>query len=183
MEQSIKNLVLIFGDQLDESAPVLASLDPQRDVVWMAEVMEESTHVWCSKQRAVLFLSAMRHFAQMLRSKGLTVFYRQIDDPDNRQSLAAELGSAIVAYRPKQVVMTAPGDWRVWHRSARSARLVVCLCRFMRMHISSRRWRTSEPMPRGESSFAWSIGTASVDSGTACSWMETNPLGEVEFRP
>ena len=113
MEQSIKNLVLIFGDQLDESAPVLASLDPQRDVVWMAEVMEESTHVWCSKQRAVLFLSAMRHFAQMLRSKGLTVFYRQIDDPDNQQSLAAELGSAIVAYRPKQVVMTAPGDWRV----------------------------------------------------------------------
>jgi deoxyribodipyrimidine photolyase-related protein len=88
-------------------------LDPKRDVVWMAEVMEESTHVWCSKQRAVLFLSAMRHFAQMLRSKGLTVFYRQIDDPDNQQSLAAELGSAIVAYRPKQVVMTAPGDWRV----------------------------------------------------------------------
>ena len=113
MEHPIKNLLLILGDQLDEAAPVLASLDPQRDVVWMAEVMEESTHVWCSKQRVALFLSAMRHFAQTLRSKGLTVSYRQIDDPDNRQSLAAELEAAIGAYKPDQVVMTAPGDWRV----------------------------------------------------------------------
>ena len=89
MDHPIKNLLLILGDQLDEAAPVLASLDPQRDVVWMAEVMEESSHVWCSKQRVALFLSAMRHFAQTLRSKGLTVSYRQIDDPENRQSLAA----------------------------------------------------------------------------------------------
>ena len=113
MEHPINNLVLILGDQLDEAASVLASLDPQRDVVWMAEVMEESTHVWCSKQRAVLFLSAMRHFAQTLRDRGLSVSYRQIDDPDNRQSLAAELGVAIETCKPNQVVMTAPGDWRV----------------------------------------------------------------------
>ena len=39
MEYPINNLVLILGDQLDEAASVLASLDPQRDVVWMAEVM------------------------------------------------------------------------------------------------------------------------------------------------
>jgi hypothetical protein len=168
MEHPINNLVLILGDQLDEAASVLASLDPQRDVVWMAEVMEESTHVWCSKQRAVLFLSAMRHFAQTLRDRGLSVSYRQIDDPDNRQSLAAELGVAIETYKPNQVVMTAPGDWGSWYRSGRRVRLVVYPCRFMRMHISSRPWPTSEPMQRGASNFAWSIGTASLGSGMVC---------------
>jgi deoxyribodipyrimidine photolyase-related protein len=113
MEHPIKNLVLVLGDQLDESAPLLASLDPRCDLVWMAEVMEESTHVWCSKQRAVLFLSAMRHFAQTLQGKGLAVSYRQIDDPGNRQSIASELAQAIRIHKPDQVAMTAPGDWRV----------------------------------------------------------------------
>lgn len=109
----LRNLVLILGDQLDEEASALSDFDPLHDAVWMAEVDEESTHVLSSKQRTILFLSAMRHFAQRLQTKGWRVHYSHLDDSNNAGTLAAELTRAIQLLKPQQLVMTAPGDWRV----------------------------------------------------------------------
>ena len=109
----LRNLVLVLGDQLDTSASCWQDFDPAQDAVWMAEVDEESTHVKSSKQRICVFLSAMRHFAQSLREKQWPVIYALLDAPDNSGTLAGELDKAIVRYRPQQLVMTAPGDWRV----------------------------------------------------------------------
>ena len=109
----VRHLVLVLGDQLDLQSSALADFDPAQDVAWMAEVAEESTHVWSAKQRSALFLSAMRHFADGLRARGLPLDYTRLDDPDNRQSLAAELERAIARHRPGALVLTAPGDWRV----------------------------------------------------------------------
>ena len=91
MTTSIRHLVLVLGDQLDEAASAFSGFDPQQDAVWMAEVDEESTHVVSAKQRTTLFLSAMRHFAAALRDKGWQVFYSELDAVDNRGSLAGEL--------------------------------------------------------------------------------------------
>lgn len=110
---SIRNLVLVLGDQLDASASALDDFDAERDVLWMAEVDQESTHVWSSKPRIALFLSAMRHFAQAQEQSGKTVQYVRLNDPDNTHSLATELARAIGHWRPESLVMTAPGDWRV----------------------------------------------------------------------
>jgi deoxyribodipyrimidine photolyase-related protein len=110
----IRTLVIVLGDQLDLDAAAFDGFDHAHDLVWMAEVTEESTHVWSSKQRIALFLSAMRHFAQTLRETGRPLHYVQLDDPANRGSLAAELQAALTWYAPQRVVMTAPGDWRVW---------------------------------------------------------------------
>lgn len=108
-----RRLILILGDQLNEDAPALADFDPEQDVVWMAEALEESTHVPSTKQRTALFLSAMRHFAEALRHKGWRVDYALLDDPDNSGTLSGELNRAITAWAPVELVMTAPGDWRV----------------------------------------------------------------------
>jgi deoxyribodipyrimidine photolyase-related protein len=105
--------VLILGDQLNLDSSALADFDPNQDAIWMAEVMEESTHVPSSKQRSTLFLSAMRHFAQSLKSKNWPVVYSKLDDADNTGTLAGELEKAIQANKPQQLVMTAPGEWRV----------------------------------------------------------------------
>ena len=56
----------------------------------------------------------MRHFAQALREAGRPLHYTRLDDPGNRGTLAAELADAIIRLKPAQLVMTAPGDWRVW---------------------------------------------------------------------
>ena len=109
----VRNLVIVLGDQLDAQSSALQGIDPAQDVVWMAEVAEESTHVWSGKQRIAVFLSAMRHFAQELRGQGLPLLYTQLDDDRNAATLAAELDQAITQLRPVGLVMTAPGDWRV----------------------------------------------------------------------
>ena len=57
----------------------------------------------------------MRHFAQHLRDKAWPVIYTLLDAPDNSGTLAGELDKAVRQYQPEQLVMTAPGDWRVLH--------------------------------------------------------------------
>jgi deoxyribodipyrimidine photolyase-related protein len=109
----LRALVVVLGDQLDPGAAAFDGFDPAQDAAWMAEVDEESTHVWSSKQRIALFLSAMRHFAQVLRAAGWPLHYARLDDPGNRGSLAAELQASLATLAPQRVVMTEPGDWRV----------------------------------------------------------------------
>lgn len=110
----LRNLVIVLGDQLDLDGSAFDGFDPAQDAVWMAEAMEESTHIASGKQRTALFLAAMRHFAQALQEKDWPLNYTRIDDPANRGSLAGELSAALEQWAPEHVVMTAPGDWRVW---------------------------------------------------------------------
>ena len=113
MAKSYRHLVLILGDQLNLDASALADFDPHQDAIWMAEVMEESTHVPSSKQRSTLFLSAMRHFAQSLLDNNWSLIYTRLNDANNTGTLAGELAKAIEVHKPQQLVMTAPGEWRV----------------------------------------------------------------------
>ncbi len=109
----IRHLILVLGDQLDSESSAWDGWDAQRDVVWMAEVAEESTHVWSHKARIVLFLSAMRHFRDALRQRGITVEYTELETEGNAGTLAGELTAAIQRLRPERLIAVQPGDWRV----------------------------------------------------------------------
>lgn len=113
MKPSNQRLVIALGDQLDASSSALSDFDKDNDIVWMAEVAQESTHIKSSKQRTTIFLSAMRHFAQELKAKGYPLIYTKLDDPHNSQSLEGELKKVIHQLKPSKLVMTAPGEWRV----------------------------------------------------------------------
>lgn len=112
-ESRIRNLVLVLGDQLDETSSAFDGFDPALDLVWMAEVADESEHVWSAKQRIAVFLSAMRHFAQSLRARQWPLAYTALDAPDNPGTLGLVLAADIARLEPVGLVMTAPGDWRV----------------------------------------------------------------------
>lgn len=130
MPRPLRHLVLVLGDQLNHDASALDGFDPAQDAVWMAEVREESTHVWSAQARTALFLSAMRHFADELRAAGRPLVYTLLDAPDNTGTLAGELARAVAAHRPQALVMTAPGDWRVLQAlrgAARAAGLTLAL--------------------------------------------------------
>ena len=107
-----RHLVLVLGDQLDEQSPALSDFDATLDRVFMAEVREESTHVWSSKPRTAFFFSAMRHFAEALRLKGIDVDYQTIG-AHQAPDLVTALAAAIKRHSPKKVLMAEPGDWRV----------------------------------------------------------------------
>lgn len=90
----LRNLILVLGDQLDLDAAAFDGFDARLDAVWMAEAPEESTHVWSSKPRTVMFLAAMRHFALALRAAGRPLHYCPLDGPGNCGSLGAQLQAA-----------------------------------------------------------------------------------------
>ena len=109
----MRSLVIVLGDQLDLDASGFDGFDAAVDAVWMAEVAQESTHVWSSKPRTAVFLSAMRHFALALQAAGRALHYTHLDAPGNHGTLGVQLQADIERLRPARLVMTAPGDWRV----------------------------------------------------------------------
>ncbi len=109
----LRTLVVVLGDQLDLAAAAFDGFDACVDAVWMAEVAEESTQVWSSKPRTVMFLASMRHFALALQAAGHPLHYTRLDAAGNAGSLQAQLQADILRLRPARLVMTAPGDWRV----------------------------------------------------------------------
>ena len=106
-------LRLILGDQLGRSISSLRGLDVTEDVVLMLEVHQETTYVRHHKQKLVLVLSAMRHFAESLRREGLRVDYIQLEDAANTGSFTGELQRALQRHPVDRIVVTEPGEWRV----------------------------------------------------------------------
>ena len=113
---TVRNLVIVLGDQLDRDLSALDDFDPERDAVWMAENQEEATHVWCHKKRLVLFFAAMRHYRDQLRARGWLVHYHALSIDKRRDSghnFADILSADINRFQPKRLVMTECGDYRV----------------------------------------------------------------------
>jgi deoxyribodipyrimidine photolyase-related protein len=109
----VTTLRFILGDQLSRSISALDGLDPEHDVVLMAEVRQEATYVPHHPQKIALVLAAMRHFARILREDGIQVDYVTLDDGANSGSLSGELGRAIERHGIDRVIVTEPGEWRV----------------------------------------------------------------------
>ncbi|NOT41393.1 MAG: cryptochrome/photolyase family protein [Alphaproteobacteria bacterium] len=109
----MSRLRIILGDQLSFEMSALVDLDPARDIVLMMEVMDENTYVSHHKQKIVLILSAMRHFAEQLRRRGVSVDYVPLAAPNNSGNLTTEIQRAVARHTPDGLVVTEPGEWRV----------------------------------------------------------------------
>jgi len=104
---------LVLGDQLTRGLASLADLDPAKDVVLMAEVIEEVAYVRHHKRKVAFLFSAMRHFAEELRADGITVDYIRLDDEDNSGSFSGEIARAVTRHGADRIVVTEPGEHRV----------------------------------------------------------------------
>ncbi|OQW59454.1 MAG: deoxyribodipyrimidine photolyase [Proteobacteria bacterium SG_bin9] len=109
----IRTMVVVLGDQLNDELATFDQFDSDQDVIVQMEVKEEATYIPQHKLRIAFFFAAMRHFRDEQTRKGRTVHYSEIGDPDNRQSIAAEVRRSINQLQPKTVLVTEPGDWRV----------------------------------------------------------------------
>ena len=106
-------LILILGDQLTLDIAALRMADKTRDVVVMAEVMEEGSYVPHHPQKIALVLTAMRKFAAQLQQEGWRVDYARLDDPDTGASIGAELLRRASETGATEVIATRPGEWRL----------------------------------------------------------------------
>lgn len=106
-------LRVILGDQLSTKLAVVSAAEKGRDVFLIAEVMSEATYVRHHVKKIAFLFSAMRHFAEALRTAGHQVRYVTLDDDHNRQSIDGEILRAVEALKPSRVVVTEPGEWRL----------------------------------------------------------------------
>ena len=108
-------LVLVLGDQLSPNLSALRKCDKGRDVVVMAEVMDEAEYVAHHPKKIAFLFASMRKFADKLRSDGWQVAYTKLDDPDNTGSITGELIRRASDHDAAGVVYTEPGEWRLIH--------------------------------------------------------------------
>lgn len=105
-------LRLILGDQLDPLHPWFGTVAP--DVLYvLMEVRQETDYVLHHAQKVLAIFAAMRRFAEHLRASGHRVAYLAIDDPDNRQSLPANLDRLIDSQRIGLFEYQLPDEWRL----------------------------------------------------------------------
>ena len=104
-------LRILLGDQLDRDSEQLRQYAPG-DVLWMAELPQESLHVPSHKARSVYFLSAMRHFAQNLVKRGFVLDYSKLGNHP-WTTFEDALHAAIETHQPKQLAAIEPGEMRV----------------------------------------------------------------------
>lgn len=119
-----RHLLLVLGDQLNRDSLLWSAADPAQDVVFMAEVLGESTDALSSKQRTWLFLSAMRLFSKAVQAEGWQIDYRFLDErlPD----LGTALQQAITRHAPHAIRAVLPGDERVRALLEGSAQAASC---------------------------------------------------------
>ncbi len=108
----IRCLRLVLGDQLSRQNPVLREIDAARDLIWLCEAAHEATQLPSHKARIVLFLSAMRHFAESLRAEGLPVRYFTLDEHQHAR-LEDALEADLAQFQPERVCVTQPGEHRL----------------------------------------------------------------------
>jgi deoxyribodipyrimidine photolyase-related protein len=109
----VTRLVLVLGDQLTSTVAALRVADRDRDIVVMAEVMEEAAYVPHHPKKIALFFAAMRKFAARLEAEGWRVLYTRLDDPESAGSIPGELLRRAEETGAREVIATEPGEWRL----------------------------------------------------------------------
>lgn len=109
--------VWILGDQLLANHPGLDAASARVGKENVSVIMVESRHITSrlpyNRKKLVLIFSAMRHYANRLRSQGYAVDYRQSD------TMSAALSEHVKAYSPDLLMVMAASDYGGRHYQRR----------------------------------------------------------------
>jgi deoxyribodipyrimidine photolyase-related protein len=140
-----RRLLLVLGDQLSAPNPLLAEYRAG-DVVVMVEARAESTRIWSHKARTALFLTAMRHYGEWLRTREIELDYVRIDAPE-AGSFASAVTATVRRRQPTELVMVEAGEHGVQQEIVASAAAagiglrVLEDARFLCGHDQFQEWR------------------------------------------
>lgn len=109
----LKILRVILGDQLSHEISSLDGVDPDQDDILLMEVQDEATYVPHHPKKIAFIFSAMRHFHQELKDKGLSSHYIKLDDDLSKGSFSDTLKKFMKKHSYDKVIVTEPGEWRV----------------------------------------------------------------------
>jgi deoxyribodipyrimidine photolyase-related protein len=105
-------LRLILGDQLNPQHSWFGQTNANMVYVLM-EIRQETDYVLHHAQKVLAIFAGMRDLAHQLEAQGHRVHYLRIDDPDNLQSLDANLHTLVARYGVKHFEYQDPDEWRL----------------------------------------------------------------------
>jgi deoxyribodipyrimidine photolyase-related protein len=149
-------LRLILGDQLSPTIATLQNIDTSNDTVMICEVMDEASYVQHHQKKIAFLFSAMRHFAEELKTKGCRVRYVKLDDPHNSGSITGEIKRAVEELKPDHVIVTEPGEHRVlmmmqsWQELVGLPVQILPDTRFLSTHDEFAKWAKGRKQLRME---------------------------------
>jgi deoxyribodipyrimidine photolyase-related protein len=108
---SCRCLNIILGDQLNRTSIIFDGIDLTQDAFWMAEVKAASLQPPSHLQRSLLFISAMRHFAESLREDNMPLVYLTLDD--GFEKFSGALTHSISQRKPQKIRCVLPGEYAV----------------------------------------------------------------------
>lgn len=107
-----RNIRLILGDQLNSQHSWYSAVAPDT-VYLLMEVRQETDYTVHHIQKVVGFFGAMRFFATQLREQGHRVHYLKLDDPENKQSLVANVQEVLQKYNAVHLDYQEPDEYRL----------------------------------------------------------------------
>ena len=107
-------LVLILGDQLTPEIAACRAA-PSDATLLICEVASETTYVRHHKKKIAFLFSAMRHFAEEMRTSGKKVIYRKLDDAPAATTMTDAVSHAIRKTGATALYATRAGEWRLVH--------------------------------------------------------------------
>ena len=107
-----KILRLVLGDQLNSQHSWFAA--PNSSVTYlMLEMRQETDYVTHHIQKVVGFFLSMRQFAQELQEQGHQFIYLTLDDPQNQQSLSAQVQDLVRKEKFTRFEYLLPDEYRL----------------------------------------------------------------------
>jgi deoxyribodipyrimidine photolyase-related protein len=107
-----KTLRLILGDQLNEQHSWFQKPDKNVSFVLM-EIRQETDYVAHHIQKVAAFFAAMRAFAKRLRGIGHQVIYLKLDDRQNQQTIAGNIGELLKGKKFNRLEYLQPDEFRL----------------------------------------------------------------------
>jgi deoxyribodipyrimidine photolyase-related protein len=101
-----------MGDQLNIQHSWFGEVNPNTIYVLM-EIRQETDYCSHHIQKVVAFFLAMRAFAEELRSRGHTVIYLTLDDPQNLQKIPENLNRILLEHQISLFEYQLPDEYRV----------------------------------------------------------------------
>jgi deoxyribodipyrimidine photolyase-related protein len=107
-----KTLRLVLGDQLNSQHSWFATPNPSVTYL-MLEIRQETDYVTHHIQKVVGFFLSMRQFAQELQEQGHQFIYLTLDDPQNQQSLTAQIQTLVRKEEFTRFEYLLPDEYRL----------------------------------------------------------------------
>ena len=107
----MRNLCIIFSDQLNLDFSSLLDFDKELDEILMCEFKKDFTNLNHHKKKIVYQLSCMRHFQSDLTERGYRVNYIKIDDSNNHGDFIPELLALKRVSGFEQLIVTEPSSY------------------------------------------------------------------------